>query len=97
MNDTLEQYFTDKLLAPIKEWQKEATTNKAFYLGEKEFEYIPTILGHEPTVRFPDGMNCPTCGNEALFIRDRGFKDGSGKVHTCTNESCKSYNLYFYP
>ncbi len=50
---TLEQYFTEKLLSPVAEWQREATSNKAFYLGEKEFEYIPTITGHEPTVNYP--------------------------------------------
>ena len=51
--DRLEQYFSDKLLAPVKEWQKEANTNKAFYLGEKQYEYIPTVAGHEPTINYP--------------------------------------------
>ncbi len=54
MNDSLEKYFTEKLLAPVAEWQKEATTNKEFYLGEKEFEYVVTMTGAEPTVNYPD-------------------------------------------
>jgi len=50
---SLEQYFSERLLAPVKEWQKEAQTNKEFYLGEKCFEYIPTLVGHEPVVDYP--------------------------------------------
>ena len=53
MPDSLEQYFSERLLAPVKEWQKEAQTNKEFYLGEKCFEYIPTLVGHEPVVDYP--------------------------------------------
>ncbi len=53
MNDSLEKYFTEKLLAPVVEWNKEAKTNREFYLGEKCYEYIPTIAGHEPTVNYP--------------------------------------------
>lgn len=50
---SLEQYFSEKLLAPVREWQKEAQVNKEFYLGEKCFEYIPTLVGHVPTVDYP--------------------------------------------
>lgn len=42
-------------------------------------------------------MTCPKCHRKATFIRDRHFKDGSGKVHTCENKKCKLYMLYFYP
>ena len=48
MNPTLQQFFTEKILAPVKEWQKEADTNKRFYLGDKQFEYVATVTGHEP-------------------------------------------------
>jgi len=53
MTDPLEKYFSEKLLAPVREWKREADTNKAFYLGEKCFEYIPTLVGHEPVVDYP--------------------------------------------
>jgi len=53
MPDSLEQYFSDRLLAPVREWQKESDTNKAFYLGDKQYEYIPTLEGHAPTVDYP--------------------------------------------
>lgn len=36
------------------EREKEAQTNKAFFLGKKEFEYVSTLAGHEPTVNYPD-------------------------------------------
>jgi len=49
----LEQYLSERLMAPLREWQKEAATNKAFFLGKKEFEYIPTLEGHAPTVDYP--------------------------------------------
>lgn len=52
--DSLEQYFSQRLLTPLREWQKEAQVNKEFYLGEKQYEYIPTVAGHEPAVEFPD-------------------------------------------
>ena len=54
MSDTLEKYFSDKLLAPVKEWQKEAATNKEFYMGDKSFEYLVTLTGNEPVINFPD-------------------------------------------
>lgn len=57
MNPSLEQYFSQRLLEPLAEWQKEADTNKAFYLGEKSFEYIPTVAGHEPTIVYPTNEN----------------------------------------
>lgn len=41
--------------------------------------------------------NCPKCSQPALFIRNRPFPDGSGRVFTCTNRECKNHNLYFYP
>jgi len=50
---SLEQYFSQKILTPLRERDKEADTNKAFYLGEKQYEYIPTLEGHEPTVDYP--------------------------------------------
>lgn len=54
MMDTLEEYFSQRLLAPVKEWQKEAATNKAFYLGEKEFEFVKTLTGDEPVIGLTD-------------------------------------------
>jgi len=48
MTDPLEKFFSEKLLAPVREWQKEAETNKEFYLGEKTFEYVKTMTGDEP-------------------------------------------------
>ena len=43
-------------------------------------------------------MSCPGCGKPAKFIRDRGFKDGSGLVFTCNSDAlCKYHGLYFYP
>ncbi len=50
MNESMEKYFTERLLAPVKEWQKEADTNKAFYMGDKQFEYVVTLTGHESVV-----------------------------------------------
>src|SRR5678815_4202319 len=44
----LGDYFTDRILAPVREWQLEADTNKEFYLGSKEFTYVATVSGHEP-------------------------------------------------
>ena len=44
----LGDYFTDKILAPVREWQLEAQTNKEFYLGDKTYSYIATATGHEP-------------------------------------------------
>jgi hypothetical protein len=44
----LGDYFKDRILGPVREWQLEADTNKAFYLGEKEFEYVATLTGNEP-------------------------------------------------
>src|SRR5690349_20725794 len=41
-------------------------------------------------------MNCPKCGAVALFVRERPFADGSGKVYTCKTQNCPSYHLYFY-
>ena len=54
MNPSLEQYFSDRLLAPVREWQKEAQVNKEFYLGEKSFEYVKTMTGDEPVVGLGD-------------------------------------------
>lgn len=48
--DLLEKYFSERLLAPLAEREKEAVTNKAFYLGEKEFEFVKTLTGDEPVV-----------------------------------------------
>ena len=53
---SLEQYFSDRLLAPLREWQREAATNKEFYLGEKTFEYVVTLVGHEPVVDYPTDL-----------------------------------------
>jgi len=53
MPDSLEQYFSERLLGPLRDRDKEAQTNKEFYLGEKCFEYIPTLVGHEPVVDYP--------------------------------------------
>ena len=50
---SLEQFLSQKILTPLRERDKEAETNKAFYLGEKCFEYIPTLVGHEPVVDYP--------------------------------------------
>jgi hypothetical protein len=52
-SDTLEKYFSERLYGPLKEWQREASTNREFYLGEKEFEFIPTVCGHEPVINYP--------------------------------------------
>jgi len=49
----LEQYFSERLMAPLREREKEVATNKQFFLGKKEFEYIPTLVGHEPVVDYP--------------------------------------------
>ena len=55
--DNLRDYFASRIMTPLREWQKEADTNKAFYLGEKEFEYVVTLTGAEPTVNYPDNEN----------------------------------------
>jgi len=52
-NPSLEQFFSQKILSPLRERDKEVDTNKAFYLGKKEFEYIPTLEEHAPTVDYP--------------------------------------------
>ena len=53
----LGDYFKDRILAPVREWQLEAATNKEFYFGAKEFEFVPTLLGHEPAACFiPDAL-----------------------------------------
>lgn len=39
---------------------------------------------------------CPRCKVEGTFIRDRGFKDGSGRVRMCINPRCNTYGLYYY-
>ncbi len=51
--ETLEKYFSERLYGPFKEWNKEANTNKEFYMGEKSFEYIPTLTGHESVISYP--------------------------------------------
>ena len=58
MPDTLEQYFSERLLVPLKEWQKEADTNRTFYMSKKEFEFLVTLTGHEPTINYPTNENC---------------------------------------
>lgn len=50
---SLEEYFSQRLLAPLAEWKKEAQTNKDFYMGEKCYEYIVTLGGDEPVVEYP--------------------------------------------
>lgn len=50
--DSLEQYFSKRLLEPLAEREKEAQTNKAFFLGKKEFEYVKTLTGDEPVNEF---------------------------------------------
>jgi len=44
----LGDYFRDRILAPVREWQLEADTNKEFYLGDRTYDYIATATGHEP-------------------------------------------------
>ena len=39
---------------------------------------------------------CPRCGEMGIFIRDRGFADGSGKVWMCENKACQCWQLYYY-
>lgn len=34
--------------------REEADTNKAFHLGRKEYEYVATLEGHEPTLNQPN-------------------------------------------
>ena len=51
---SLEHFFSQKILAPLRERDKEARTNKEFYLGAKQYEYIPTLVGHEPVVDYPN-------------------------------------------
>lgn len=41
--------------------------------------------------------SCRKCGNPGVFIRDRGFADGSGKVFMCNTDGCENHGLYFYP
>jgi hypothetical protein len=50
---SLEEYFSQRLLQPLAEWNKEAATNKEFYLGDKTFEYVKTMTGDEPVVDYP--------------------------------------------
>jgi len=51
----LYDYFTDRILAPVREWQLEAQTNREFYLGDKSYDYVVTVAGHEPAACFiPD-------------------------------------------
>lgn len=45
--------FMPLIMKPVAEWQREARTNKAFYLGQKEFYYIATLTGHEPVAKNP--------------------------------------------
>ena len=52
----LGDYFRDRILAPVREWQLEAATNKEFYLGTKKFDYVATLSGHEPRCWFCDEM-----------------------------------------
>ncbi len=51
MNSQLGDYFKDRIMAPVREWKKEADTNKAFYMGDKEFEYVKTMTGDETVDR----------------------------------------------
>ena len=48
MNESLERYFTERPMAPVLEWQKESETNKDWHMGDKSFEYVITLTGHEP-------------------------------------------------
>jgi hypothetical protein len=40
---------------------------------------------------------CSKCGKSLVFIRDRNFPDGSGRVWMCENPNCESFQLYVYP
>jgi hypothetical protein len=40
---------------------------------------------------------CPKCGKPGVFIRERPFTDGSGKVYMCMTDGCENQRLYFYP
>ncbi len=48
MSEPFGDYFKEKILQPLREWKREADTNKRFYLGEKSYEFISTLTGHEP-------------------------------------------------
>lgn len=43
------------------------------------------------------GATCSRCGRPGVFIRERPFADGSGKVFLCNNPDCEICGLYFYP
>lgn len=45
----------------------------------------------------PEPKRCEKCGHELVFIRDRNFPDGSGKVWMCENAQCELWQLYVYP
>lgn len=55
-DSNLRDYFIERIMSPVKEWQKEAQTNKAFYLGEKEFEYVKTLTGDCPVIGLSDDL-----------------------------------------
>ena len=53
---TIREYlmpFLPIITGPLRERERESQTNKEFHLGAKEFEYIPTLEGHAPTVDYP--------------------------------------------
>ncbi len=52
MSDSLEKYFSERLLEPLKERDKEAATNREFYMGDKSFEYLATLTGHESVINY---------------------------------------------
>lgn len=43
------------------------------------------------------GCSCPKCHKQGVFIRERPFHDGSGKVFMCSTDGCENHRLYFYP
>ena len=51
--DSLEGYFSERLLSPLIERDNEAGTNKEFHMGDKSFEYLKTLTGDEPVINFP--------------------------------------------
>jgi len=70
------------------------------YLQQADPQVLAWVQNHRSGTEIHEGgmaMICPKCNRLATFIRDRGFRDGSGKVYTCRNVQCANYNLYFYP
>ncbi len=44
-----------------------------------------------------ESVTCNSCGRELIFIRNRDFSDGSGRVFMCENPKCDSWQYYVYP